>query len=92
MEQGTILDRREFHDRRIGGASTYTGPERRKLKDRRCGIVTICVFCGEVCGSQRGWVKSPPQTGTAADYLLDVCADCYSKRFTHTFTKTETLQ
>ena len=92
MEQGTILDRREFHDRRNGSASTYTGPERRKLRDRRSGSVTVCVFCGEVCGGQRGWVKSPPPMETAADFLLDVCANCYSKRFTHSFSKTESLQ
>jgi len=92
MEQGTLLDRREFHDRRIGDATAYTGPERRKLKDRRNGIITVCVFCGEVCGNQRGWFKSPPPTDTAADYLLDVCAGCYVKRFTHTFTKTEAIQ
>jgi hypothetical protein len=35
MEQGTVLDRRKCRDRRMGGVSTYTGPERRQLKDRR---------------------------------------------------------
>ncbi len=85
MEQGTILDRREFHDRRITGACRYTGPERRKLIDRRSGKITVCVFCGEVCGGQRGWVKSPLPMETAADLLVDVCEDCYSKRFTQSY-------
>lgn len=92
MEQGTILDRREFRDRRIGEVATYTGPERRQLRDRRSGRISVCVFCEQVCGGQRNWIKSPPSTDSAADVLLDVCADCYSKRFTHSFSKTNTIQ
>ena len=87
MEQGTILDRREFRDRRIGGASAYAGSEKRKSRDRRSGKITVCIFCGEVCGGQRGWVKSPLPMETAADLLIDVCEDCYSKRFTHSYNK-----
>lgn len=92
MEQGTILDRRDFRDRRLGGAATYTGPERRTLTDRRSGTITVCVFCGEVCGNQRTWLKSPPPKDTSEDFQLDVCETCYSKQFTHTFKKTKTVQ
>ena len=87
MEKGTILDRRESCDRRNDGASRYAGPEKRKSGDRRSGKITVCIFCGEVCGGQRGWVKSPLAMETAADLLVDVCEDCYSKRFAQSYHK-----
>jgi hypothetical protein len=82
MDQGTVLDKRTCRDRRVGGVSTHTRPERRALRDRRSGLVTVCIFCGEVCGDQKSWVKSPLPMETAGDSLVDVCADCASKRFT----------
>jgi hypothetical protein len=92
MDQGTVLDNRTFRDRRMAGVSTYTGPERRKLRDRRSGLITVCIFCGEVCGDQKGWIKGPLPMETAADFLVDVCADCHSKRFTQLYSKPQSLQ
>ena len=87
MDQGTVLDRRTYRDRRMQGDSTYTGPERRKLRDRRSGKITVCIFCGEVCGGQKGWVKSPQSLALATDFLIDVCRDCYAKQFRHFYSR-----
>ena len=80
MEQGTTLDRRSCRDRRMGGTFTYTGPERRSLKYRRSGRTTVCLYCGKVCGDQKGWIKGSFTIETAAGYLIDICTDCSSKR------------
>lgn len=58
MIKGTILDRRSCDDRREGGLSTYTGPDRRKSGDRRDEKITICVFCEQICGDKKSWFKS----------------------------------
>ena len=79
MIQGTILDRRTCNDRREGGVSTYTGPDRRKSGDRRDGKITICVFCEEICGEKKGWYKTPNLKNQAADYQIYVCGKCASK-------------
>lgn len=51
MELGTVLNRRTGGDRRIGSAFVYTGPERRKLRDRRSGRATVCFDGGNVYGA-----------------------------------------
>jgi hypothetical protein len=92
METGTVLDKRTCRDRRMGGVTTHTGPERRELRDRRSGLITVCIFCGDVCGDQKGWIRSPLPMETAGDFIVDVCADCHSKRFTKFYSKTQSLQ
>lgn len=80
MEQGTVLDRRSFRDRRMGDAFAYTGPERRKFIDRRSERATVCIVCGKSCGDQRGWIQGSYTREDAAKYLIDICMDCYSKQ------------
>ena len=92
MEQGITLDRRTSRDRRTDGTYLYTGPERRSLRDRRSGRITICIFCEEICGDLRGWIKGSLPIETAAECLIDVCTDCSSKRFTQFYTKTKSLE
>jgi len=79
MIQGTLLDRRTCNDRREEEVSTYTGPDRRKLGDRRDGKITICVFCEEICGEKKGWYKKVDLKDQAADYQIYVCDTCASK-------------
>ena len=93
MELGTVLDKRTGFDRRVGGPSDYAGPERRKNRDRRSEIITVCAFCHKVCGDQSSWFKSPqPMEATSADFLIDVCEDCSSKQFNHVFSNTQPLR
>jgi len=79
MIRGTILDRRTCDDRREGEASAYTGPDRRKPGDRRDEKITICVFCGDICGDKKSWFKTPESKEIAADYQIYVCDSCASK-------------
>ena len=51
MGQVRISDRHTGRDRRSGGASSYTVPERRKLKYRRSGVTAVCIYCRGVCGA-----------------------------------------
>ena len=80
MAQAGISNRRSGRDRRIGGTSTYTGPERRKLRDRRSGRATVCIDCGKVCGDQNGWIKGSLPREAAAECLIGTCTDCSSKQ------------
>ncbi len=90
MNQGTILDRRAYRDRRQDGASTYTGPERRKLHDRRSRDITVCVFCERLCGGQQGWIKASQHKDADTDFLVDVCTDCTATQFPHVYTRQKT--
>jgi len=80
MEQGTIFDRRVGPDRRKGGSSTYTGPERRKLKDRRSGKTIVCTNCGKVCDDRRGWAQGPFSREGATIDQIDMCTSCSIKQ------------
>ena len=80
MEQGTIFDRRICPDRRKGGVSTYTGPERRKLKDRRSGKTIVCINCGKVCDERRGWTQGSLSRESATKYQIDICTGCSLKQ------------
>jgi len=44
MGQARISDRRIIRNRRMIGAFSYTGPERRDLKYRRSGEAAICIY------------------------------------------------
>lgn len=79
MIKGTILDRRSCDDRREGGLSTYTGPDRRKSGDRRDEKITICVFCEQICGDKKSWFKSSNLKDHVEDYQIYVCDKCASK-------------
>jgi len=79
MIHGTILDRRSSQDRREGEVSTYNGPDRRKSGERRDGKITICVFCGEICGEKKGWYKTPNLKDLDTDYQIYICDTCAAK-------------
>ncbi len=84
MKQGTILDRRTIHDRRMGATSIYNGPERRHMRDRRDERIAVCVFCEEICGDKKGWFKAPLSKEDVADHLIDVCTECARNVLTKT--------
>lgn len=79
MALGTILDRRTDQDRRVAAVSTYSGPEKRKSRDRRDIKITICVFCGDICGEKKSWFKTPGPKKTTDYHQLFICDRCASK-------------
>jgi hypothetical protein len=79
VKQRKVLDKRTCSDRRVGETDNYTGPEKRKLRDRRSGRVSVCIGCGEVCGDQKAWIQCPPTRESTADSLICVCEACASK-------------
>ncbi len=92
MEQARVSDRRVGGDRRKGGTSTYTGPERRKLTYRRLGLdrrgllPAVCMYCGKTCGDQKGWSKDSLTIETTAECRMGICADCSSRKFPQFYT------
>jgi hypothetical protein len=87
MEQARVSDRRVGGDRRKGGTSTYTGPERRILKYRRTGLdrrdllPAICMYCGKTCGDQIGWSKNSVTIETSVETRMGICTECSSRKF-----------
>jgi hypothetical protein len=86
MEQAKIPDKRIVRDRRMRGASSHTGPERRSLKYRRSGEAAVCIYCGEVCGDSKGWNQGDSTIETSVEYRGGICTDCSSKRFPQFYT------
>jgi len=74
-------DRRRGVDRRKGGASDYTGPERRRAYRRKTDFIA-CVHCKKVCDASGNWGPkvSPPDTATR--FRAGICPECSSKGFT----------
>ena len=88
MKQVKISDKRIIRDRRMRGAFSYSGPERRDLKYRRSGEAAICIYCGEVCGDSRGWNQGESTLETTVEGRGGICTDCSSKRFPQFYTDT----
>ena len=78
MDKVRASERRSGRDRRTNGTVQYTGPERRVLKhrrsgfDRRKGWPTVCVYCGTVCGTNKGWLQEATTIETTVEppYLV----------------------
>ena len=87
MEQIRTSERRSGSDRRASGTCLYTGPERRKRThrrngfDRRLGWPTVCVFCGTVCGTNKGWVQGATTIETTVENQIGICSECSPKKF-----------
>jgi len=92
MEEERVSDRRTGHDRRVGGAVAYSGPEKRTLKYRRVGLDrrgllhTVCLYCGQSCDDQRSWSHNSVTIETTADFRMGICSDCSSKKFPQFYT------
>ncbi len=83
MEQGRTSERRNGHDRRMGGASSYTGPERRSLRYRRGLDYLVCIYCKKVCDANGNWNQTSSVTENINECRAGICPDCSSKRFSH---------
>jgi len=87
MEQVRTSERRSGRDRRMGRASSYIGPERRGINhrrsgfDRRIGWPTVCVYCGNACGVNQGWVQGATTIETTVASQVGMCSECSPKKF-----------
>ena len=85
MERNGTLERRSGRDRRNGGASSYTGPERRRVKYRRTADFIACIHCRKVCDSNGTWGSNASTPDTIAQFRAGICPECSSKGFTPFF-------
>ena len=87
MQQVRKSERRSGVDRRIKATSAYDGPERRVLRhrrnglDRRNGWPTVCVYCGNVCDTNKSYVQKVPTVEISVENQVGMCADCSAKKF-----------
>ena len=81
MEQVRTSERRSGHDRRMSGASSYTGPERRSLRYRRDLDLIACIYCKKVCDVHGGWDQNASTTKSVNECRAGICPDCSSERF-----------
>jgi len=87
MQQVRIFERRSGGDRRTSGTVLYTGTERRVVEhrrtgyDRRKGWPTVCVYCGKVCGVNKGWVQGAATVETTVESQIGICIECSPKKF-----------
>ena len=92
MKQRRTADRRTGFERRLTDASEYPGPERRKLKHRRIGLDrrgllgNICIYCGKVCGADKGWAQSDSTAEPTVECRHGICADCSFEKFPQFYT------
>ena len=92
MQQVRTSERRSGRDRRTNSLSLFTGPEKRRLKhrrsgfDRRKGWPTVCVYCGNVCGTNKGWIQEATTIETTVECQIGICSDCSPKKFPQFYT------
>lgn len=82
MKRTGTSDRRSGHDRRQGGASSYTGPERRQVKYRRNADFIACRHCKKVCDANGSWGPNASTPDTISTFRAGICPECSSKGFT----------